>query len=36
MIDLFEKDDVNIIENSSELYKLITLGFVRFDADILS
>lgn len=35
-IDLFEKDDVNIIEKSSEIYNLITLGFIRFDADILS
>lgn len=35
-IDSFEKDDVDIIENSSEIYKLITLGFIRFDVDILS
>lgn len=35
LIDLLEKDDVTHIDPSTDLYTLLTIGFMRFDADIL-
>lgn len=35
LIDSFEKDNVNVIDRSSETYNLITLGFIRFENDLL-
>ena len=34
-IDLFEKDDIDFIDSSSELYNLISNGFSRLDIDVL-
>lgn len=36
IMDLFESDDVESVSNDSELYKLIELGFMKFDIDLLN
>lgn len=35
IMDLFSTKDVEIIDKDSELYKIIELGFIRFDIELL-
>lgn len=36
IMDLFNNEDIEIIDNDSDLYKKIELGFMKFDIDLLN